>query len=130
MFSKKAYRHQLVTEKEAIIFQETLNSPAASQEMTPTLPTITKTDTSVLLDVPLWKMIFDAMASVFVQLTNHFNADELFEFCRETYNSIVVTSANERQRKMMVDLSASSLQRGINKTLKQTSQKPLNYRNT
>ena len=70
-------------------------------------------DEAQLVHIDVLFEIFRACVPVFKQVKPNFQFEEIIEFCMDVYNSIVSTSADLASKDAMIQLSVSSLKRGV-----------------
>lgn len=68
-----------------------------------------------LVDMDLLTEVLREIAPMFSDSEIHLTCEELIEFCIDIYNSVITTTSNKEDRKSIIELSVSSLKRGIKK---------------
>ncbi len=68
-----------------------------------------------LIDMELFLDVLRAIAVSFSNDKISVSYEDLIDFCIDIYNNVVTTSVNEKNRKSMINLSISSLKRGMRK---------------
>jgi hypothetical protein len=99
--------------KEGMISPEIQNLKDYLDGSVNTIPPIK--DRIALVDMDLFFDVLRAIAVTFSNDKIRVGYEELLEFCIEVYNNVVSNSVNEKNRKSLINLSVSSLKRGINK---------------
>ncbi|MCK4608365.1 MAG: helix-turn-helix transcriptional regulator [Gammaproteobacteria bacterium] len=72
-------------------------------------------DRVALIDMELFIEVLRAIAVTFANDKISVSYEELIDFCVEVYNSVVTTSPNKSNSKAIINLSISSLKKGINR---------------